>query len=917
MKTKVLSLIAVLVIVMLSLAIVSCGDIENTKIETQGLLFEDGVYKVTVPNSTNSYDILSKITFNDDADYEIARDKEFSNIIDNGTISLNPGDNFIYIRVTDGDYESVYSFNVYRKKMVTVTYNANGGTVASTTATVEEGTIISAPAANKTGYSLSWDYDFAKPITSDVTINAVWTVNNCVILVNVDGEITRHELAYGTVPSDITTPTKFGYDFTGWKYGEVDFDITEPYSYSETEIEIVATFKPVEFKIQYILDAELETNNFDNVTTFTIETENGEALNIVLLAPTHKSANYSFVGWCTDVERNNIIRNIDISVVNGLGEDHKLDLYPKWEIKSNISYDVNGGACDKNTDVFTFGASYELPVPTKDNYNFVGWYNGDNKIANSGVWSLKTDADLVARWTPRQNEIDYVLGYDDAVNNPSNPSNFDVEDGEIELLPPTYKDNYSFDGWYTNPNFTEDSKITHITSSMAGANITLYARWTITVQITLDAAGGVCDKNADNFTFGASYELPVPTRDNYNFVGWYNGTDPMDLSGVWAIDSDVTLVAKWIPTVYKITYELNGGTNNESNPKEYTVESSEAELTLGEPTKEYCEFLGWYLDAGFETPVTAIDPTLYQGVTLYAKWGAVEVTINYNANGGNVSKENETLNLGDNYSLPTPEKIGYSFDGWYMGEDLFSETGRLTDKNLLTINLVAKWTAIDYNISYDLDGADEGGLDLVKTYTIETENFVLPTLTKKDHYFVGWSCNGGQPSATVVVTKGSTGDLSFKAIWVTLKDSNGLLYNLIDGKLVVVGIDRVIDNSIVNGVKIPGSINGVEVVAIESNAFKAFGEKFTNTSYANMQNSYVTFYVPTTVKRIGANAFAECNGIKVSLYNPSSSSADWKAWDKTVTWESGNTAARDCIWGFRPAIGWTRYSMVEIPDDYE
>jgi hypothetical protein len=143
------------------------------------------------------------------------------------------------------------------------------------------------------------------------------------------------------------------------------------------------------------------------------------------------------------------------------------------------------------------------------------------------------------------------------------------------------------------------------------------------------------------------------------------------------------------------------------------------------------------------------------------------------------------------------------------------------------------------------------------------------------------------------------------------------LFTLVDGKCVIVGIDRVINNSITAGIKIPATIAGAEVVAIDSYAFKEFGEKFSETDYANMQNSYVTISVPTTVKRIGAYAFENCNGIKVSLYDPNNKYADYEAWDKTVTWEAGNRSARDCVWGFRPAIGWTRYSQVVIPDDYE
>ena len=140
---------------------------------------------------------------------------------------------------------------------------------------------------------------------------------------------------------------------------------------------------------------------------------------------------------------------------------------------------------------------------------------------------------------------------------------------------------------------------------------------------------------------------------------------------------------------------------------------------------------------------------------------------------------------------------------------------------------------------------------------------------------------------------------------------------MVDGKAVVVGIDREITSSITAGIKIPAAYNGVDVVAIESGAFKAFGEKFSKTSYANMQSSYVTISIPTSIQKVGANAFENCFGIKVSLYDPDEKNADYKAWDKTVLWEAGNISARDCIWGFRPAIGWTRYSMVQIPDDYE
>ena len=48
--------------------------------------------------------------------------------------------------------------------------------------------------------------------------------------------------------------------------------------------------------------------------------------------------------------------------------------------------------------------------------------------------------------------------------------------------------------------------------------------------------------------------------------------------------------------VYKITYVLDGGTNNPSNPASYTTDSSN--FTLLDPTRSGYEFKGWYSDSG-------------------------------------------------------------------------------------------------------------------------------------------------------------------------------------------------------------------------------------------------------------------------------------------------------------------------------
>lgn len=71
---------------------------------------------------------------------------------------------------------------------------------------------------------------------------------------------------------------------------------------------------------------------------------------------------------------------------------------------------------------------------------------------------------------------------------------------------------------------------------------------------------------------------------------------------------------------YKITYELNGGTNHNENPAAFK-ENSDA-ILLKDPTREGFTFAGWYLDNAFTQKVTQIDKGTAQDITLYAKWSS-------------------------------------------------------------------------------------------------------------------------------------------------------------------------------------------------------------------------------------------------------------------------------------------------------
>ena len=72
---------------------------------------------------------------------------------------------------------------------------------------------------------------------------------------------------------------------------------------------------------------------------------------------------------------------------------------------------------------------------------------------------------------------------------------------------------------------------------------------------------------------------------------------------------------------YKITYKLNKGKNNASNPSTYYGKK----VTLKNPSRKGYAFAGWYTDAKFKKKITSISNSAKSDYVLYAKWTKVKV----------------------------------------------------------------------------------------------------------------------------------------------------------------------------------------------------------------------------------------------------------------------------------------------------
>ncbi len=902
-------------------ALISCrgGNETNepeTEITTSGLSVVDGVYQTTVDVDVELFDLMSKIKLADGASIVFSTSDEFEELIDGGKIELEGGDNVVYAYVTDKyDNTAEYTFNIYRKQMFTVEFDTNGGSAVSAI-TVKEGTVIEAPSTIKSGYSFTWDYDFKNPITEDMTVTATWTPNNYVITIMTDpgADYIHLDVTYGKEYTlDACEPSRVGYRFSGWYVvtgtGEetvkVPFSANDTYLYA-SDVTVVPSFEAIEYSITYVV--EVGATNPNQTIKFTVESV------IELLDATWANDEKVFAGWFTSSDYS---EESKITSISGMTESITL-----WAKFDDVDFFTNVNCYNGNEVVkeyqFKYKSPYSIaPLAPEKGYIFDGWYLGEQKLDLDGTWAYKdAEISLTAKFIARENNIEYELF--GGTNNEANVNEYNADLGEIVLQNPTFG-SHIFLGWFTNPECTDKIEVLSVDTVLD--EMTIYAKWQYVSNVTVNYDGGEADEEIDGqFLYGESYELPTPIKAGNLFAGWYIDGQKISQSGVWNYKTDVTLVASWVPTTIVINYVLNGGTQNELNPESFDVFTGVIELLA--PTKDHAIFMGWYRDSKFQDKIESIDTSVEREITVYAKWFDTNITVNYDANGGSVARPFENVVYGSTYYLATPELLGYQFDGWFLGDEKIPQTGTWSILES-EVALVARWSVISYKIEYDLGGATADGL--VTEYTVDSDEIVLLPLVRDGYIFLGWE-NNGVVSQTITIAKGSTGNRSYKANWISNTDSRGFVYELRGDHMVCVGFTRAVDST--QKVYMPSEYFGYPVTAITTNAFTDFGNRFSQSSYKN-ESYYYTICIPKTITLIEADAFDGCNGICVALYREDDKSiidstksadmAELREWEEGVVYSSGksNKQVRDCIWGFRPAIGWSRYSAVPIPDDYE
>ncbi|MDO5118388.1 MAG: InlB B-repeat-containing protein, partial [Eggerthellaceae bacterium] len=189
----------------------------------------------------------------------------------------------------------------------------------------------------------------------------------------------------------------------------------------------------------------------------------------------------------------------------------------------------------------------------------------------------------------------------------------------VSSLKKPKKKGYEFKGWYKNASLTK--KVTYVKGDPKSSKRTLYAKWKPKkYSITYKLRGGTFSGSyAKTYTYGKGRTLPTPTRNGYEFAGWYKDTTWSKQVKMISTTArgDKKYYAKWKRATYSITYYLKGGYFSGSHQTQYKYKNG---AQLPTPTRDGYVFIGWYTNSKLTKPIDVISTDAYGDKKLYARW---------------------------------------------------------------------------------------------------------------------------------------------------------------------------------------------------------------------------------------------------------------------------------------------------------
>lgn len=341
-----------------------------------------------------------------------------------------------------------------------------------------------------------------------------------------------------------------------------------------------------------------------------------------LIGPLESKKIYEFVTFATDEAGNESVSNY---------------IRMQMEYDYTITFDLQEGVDPDDFPIMhaSGGNSITIPniEPSKEGYDFLGWAENSEETDLSNMYAAGSEytptgnivtKTLYAIWAPRTDMPYKVYHYTEKLGMPNEYELRLLENctgttgQDVFVLPKTSGE---FKGFTENTEHDDRLVMTELLGDGSTELRIYYKRKNFTLSFI--AENGRTLDTMYEVPYESEIQLSIIPNNGYEFDKWsIQGsvdTAPfLDGANVAntrfkMLPEDTTLVASCIVEKYTITYNLNGGIVDVSNPTEYTKETPK--FTLNNPYKIGYDFVGWTgTDLLTPTITVEIDPPSMENI---------------------------------------------------------------------------------------------------------------------------------------------------------------------------------------------------------------------------------------------------------------------------------------------------------------
>ena len=418
-----------------------------------------------------------------------------------------------------------------------------------------------------------------------------------------------------------------------------------------------------------------------------------------------------------------------------------------------ITFDYNDGVTEPTTKTIKINGTYgELPNPTREKYDFLGWYteiDAGEQIKEDTKVGIVISETLYAHWEKQKINLTYqkynsdeetiekinldevtilkigeevtdkdFIGWETTVEiDISNNQKFDfnndgvIDENDVNLI----------NELYNNDTINNDCPFCDINDDGTIDTIDIEIIKQFINHEDVNETCSKCDLDENGY---------VDAFDSYLINAFMSSTGEVTNYKVTILKDqkikatrDLTLMPIYEDKKITITFNaLNGNINDDVSSKTTDITVKKGEAITGVPTAIYYgyNFLGWYTEENGQGDKIEENTIINydNNITAIPQYQLITYTITYDNNGGS-GCTTQTGNIEDGWpELCTPTKSGYQFAGWYSaltGGTQFTINSTIEDVTVYArwINVTEPLISVLYNEStgtININATDDEGI---------------------------------------------------------------------------------------------------------------------------------------------------------------------------------------------------------------